>query len=76
MHPGALDAVRRYFGMEYGSTIAGVAFLSLLCAVFCLSRTISRNENAIAACARRIALLQQRVAELEESRGGGKEDRA
>ena len=74
--PGALDAVRRYFGMEYGSTIAGVAFLSLLCAVFCLSRTISRNENAIAACARRIALLQQRVAELEESRGGGKEDRA
>ena len=64
--PGALDAVRRYFGMEYGSIMAGVAFLSLLAAVFAISRTISRNENNVAAVARREACLEEREARLEE----------
>ena len=64
--PGALHAVRGYFGMEYGSIMAGVAFLSLLAAVFAISRTISRNEDNIAAVARREACLEEREARLEE----------
>lgn len=63
--PGALHAVRAYFGMEYGSIMAGVAFLSLLAAVFAISRTISRNEDNIAAVASREACLDERVARLE-----------
>lgn len=63
--PGALHAVRGYFGMEYGSIMAGVAFLSLLAAVFAISRTISRNEDNIAAVARREACLEEREARLE-----------
>lgn len=69
--PGVLDAVRNYFGMEYGSTIAGVAFLALLGAVFVLSRTISRNENAIAASAQLLARLEARVRDLEKTLSGG-----
>lgn len=57
--------MRGYFGMEYGSIMAGVAFLSLLAAVFAISRTISRNEDNIAAVARREACLEEREARLE-----------
>lgn len=63
--PRALDAVRAYFGMEYGSIMAGVAFLALLTAVFFISRTLSRNENNITRIAQRAALLEDRVRELE-----------
>lgn len=68
--PGALDAVRRYFGMEYGSIMAGVAFLALLAAVFAISRTISRNENGIAAVAQRVARLEARIRDLEAALPG------
>ena len=63
--PGVMHSVRVYFGMEYGSIMAGVAFLALLAAVFAISRTISRNEENIAAVASREACLGERVARLE-----------
>ena len=66
--PGVLEAVRRYFGMEWGSTMAGVAFLSLLLAVFVISRTLSRNENDIARIAQYAARLEERLRRLEEER--------
>lgn len=62
--PAVMDAARNYFGMEYGSIMAGVAFLSLLVAVFAISRTISRNEDHIAAIARREACLEERESRL------------
>ena len=64
--PSALDRIRLWFGMEYGSIMAGVAFLALLTAVFFISRTLSRNENNITRIAQRAALLEERVRELEE----------
>ena len=66
--PVVLEAVRRYFGMEWGSTMAGVAFLSLLLAVFVISRTLSRNENDIARIAQYAARLEERLRRLEEER--------
>ena len=66
--PGVLDFVRRFFGMEYGSIMAGVAFLSLMFAVFAICRTLSKNENNIARIAQRVALLEQRLRETEEKR--------
>ena len=66
--PGVLDFVRRFFGMEYGSIMAGVAFLALMIAVFAICRTLSRNENNIARIAQRVALLEQRLREAEEKR--------
>ena len=66
--PGVLDFVRRFFGMEYGSIMAGVAFLSLMFAVFAICRTLSKNENNIARIAQRVALLEQRLREAEEKR--------
>ena len=64
-----LDAVRRFFGMEYGSIMAGVAFLALMSAVFAICRTLSKNENNITRIAQRLALLEERLREAE-SRGG------
>jgi len=64
--PRALDRIRLWFGMEYGSIMAGVAFLSLMMAVFVISRTLSKNENNITRIAQRAALLEQRVRELED----------
>ena len=72
--PGVLDAVRRYFGMEYGSTMAGIAFFSLLAAVFAISRTISRDENNIAAVSQAVARLEARVRDLEKAAESGKGD--
>ena len=54
--------------MEWGSTMAGVAFLSLLLAVFVISRTLSRNENDIARIAQYAARLEERLRRLEEER--------
>ena len=67
--PGVLDFVRRFFGMEYGSIMAGVAFLSLMFAVFAICRTLSKNENNIARIAQRVALLEERLREAEGRRG-------
>ena len=67
--PGVLDFVRRFFGMEYGSIMAGVAFLALMFAVFAICRTLSKNENNIARIAQRVALLEQRLREAEGRRG-------
>ena len=64
--PSALDRIRLWFGMEYGSIMAGVAFLSLMFAVFAICRTLSKNENNITRIAQRAALLEERVRELEE----------
>lgn len=64
--PSALDRIRLWFGMEYGSIMAGIAFLALMTAVFFISRTLSRNENNITRIAQRAALLEERVRELEE----------
>ena len=75
--PRALDAVRLFFGMEYGSIMAGIAFLALMFAVFVISRTLSRNENNITRIAQRAALLEERVRELEgrlaERKNSGRE---
>ena len=43
--PGVLDFVRRFFGMEYGSIMAGVAFLALMFAVFAICRTLSKSPG-------------------------------
>ena len=66
--PGVLDLVRRFFGMEYGSIMAGVAFLALMFAVFAICRTLSKNENTITRIAQRVALLEERLREAEESK--------
>ena len=67
--PGVLDFVRRFFGMEYGSILAGVSFLALMFAVFAICRTLSKNENNITRIAQRAALLEERVRELEAKLG-------
>ena len=64
--PSALDRIRLWFGMEYGSIMAGIAFLALMTAVFFISRTLSRNETNLTRIAQRAALLEERVRELEE----------
>ena len=63
--PGTLSFLRRFFGMEYGSIMAGLAFVSLLFAVFAICRTLSKNENNIARIAQRVALLEERLRERE-----------
>lgn len=68
--PGVLDFVRSFFGMEYGSIMAGVAFLALMFAVFAICRTLSRNENNIARIAQRVALLEERLRAAQEEKRG------
>jgi hypothetical protein len=51
--------------MEYGSIMAGVAFLALMFAVFAICRTLSKNENNITRIAQRLALLEERLRELD-----------
>lgn len=63
--PGVLNLVRETFGMEYASTMAAAVFLSVMAAVFFLSKNISKNERDISRIAQRCAMLEARIRELE-----------
>lgn len=68
--PGILDWMKHVFGMTYASSIALVTFVSLLAAVFYLSRAISKNERNVAKLAQRCASLEARIKELEKQKKG------
>ena len=68
-HPDVMDWLRDAFGMEYSSTMVAVVFLSVMGAVFVLSKSISKNEKNIAKIAQRCAMLEARIKELEEKGG-------
>ena len=63
--PVILEKVYGYFGMTYASTMAAVAFVALMVAVFVICRTLSKNERNIARIAQRLALLEERLREAE-----------
>ncbi len=67
--PVVLRKVYLYFGMTYASTMAAVAFVALMAAVFVICRTLSKNERNIARIAQRLALLEERLREAEEASG-------
>ena len=64
-----LEFLRGEFGMEYSSTMAAVVFLSLLFAVFVLSKNISKMERDIAVLVQKCALLEARLNELAAGAG-------
>ncbi len=72
--PGILRWARNTFGMEYGSTMLAAVFLSVMAAVFFLSKSISKNERDISRISQRCAMLEARIRELEAA--SDKEDAA
>ena len=70
--PDVLDWMHDVFGMTYASSISCVVFVSLLAAVFSLSRAISKNERALSKIAQRCTSLEARIRELEKREPDGK----
>lgn len=68
LFPEVLDWMKNVFGMTYASSVSVVIFISLLVAVFQLSRAISKNERSISKIAQRCASLEARIKELEKSK--------
>ena len=72
LFPGVLDWMHDIFGMTYASSVSCVIFVSLLAAVFTLSRSISKNERSLSKIAQRCASLEARIRELEKREPDGK----
>ncbi|MGI5868033.1 MAG: DUF2304 domain-containing protein [Kiritimatiellia bacterium] len=63
--PSSMDWLKATFGMEYASSMLAVVFITMMTAVFVLSKNLSRSERNQAQIAQRCAMLESRIRDLE-----------
>lgn len=68
LFPELLDWVQRVFGMGYASTMLVVIFLTMMGAVYILSKNLSRQEQQLAKIAQRCAILELRLRTFENQK--------
>ena len=71
--PDVMDVAREWLGMQYVTAVVAVIFVFLLLVAFHFSIALSALNDKAAATAERTAMLEARLARLEEEvRGAGK----